>query len=391
MNNWLYRLMNLFFFGLVFILTRQIPFSSFSLLMNISLVGVFLSYFCLYKIRVAALSLLDEFLVFFIFILILHLGYSVLLQSNKLEYSVRFFIIILSILLAYYLNKIPIRSLYYFVAIVLLQALFVIFVEIICLFFDNGENVAILQSIVKFYEWGSIYSNGTFYHIQIKGNALLPFTYMVVTIVWVNKRLLRIIFLISTIFAGNFAFLISIFFFHTLLFLLNLKKNYKSYLKIFVVFLLLIVLSSTIIGFVIEKINSKLDDSIFERFEQKKYLLDHLTNNPFSILFGNGLGTTLNVQSYTRDYRDSIYFEIQPLYFLDQMGVILFSFFILLNIGFVYRNYKNYSLLVIYVSYILYSFSNPYILDTNHIVVIMVLNIIQYNYLSKCNKWKFTH
>ncbi len=105
------------------------------------------------------------------------------------------------------------------------------------------------------------------------------------------------------------------------------------------------------------------------------------------------MGCTLNKQSSTRDYRESTYFEMQPLYFLDQLGIILFIFFIFLNLYLTIINFKYNLILLIYFCYIIYSFTNPYILDTNHFVVIIILNTIQFskdnfNITNKL-QWKF--
>jgi hypothetical protein len=385
-------ILNFIFIILLFFLTRQVPFSKYSIFMNISVLALVLFYF-IYN-RSIKLNLRKKFVILFLCTLFIHLCYSIFFTQSQYKNSLKFFLVIFFLVIAYDLKKLPVKFINIFIFFLSAQAIVLFITEIFCLFFLDSTNIALLRDFVRSNEWGDIYSNGLFYHIQIKGNALLPFAYMV-TFLNHNGRqyVVRIILLLGLIFAGNFAFLLSILIFHFIQYLISLKHRKNIYIKIITGFILILLTLYPIYSFTVYKLNSKIDDSIYERLEQKKYLLEDLTRNPIVLLFGNGLGCTLNKQSSTRDYRESTYFEIQPLYFLDQLGIILFSLFIFLNIYLAILNFQDNLILLAYACYIIYSFTNPYILDTNHLIVIIILNTLQYfkekQNNNKILQWKF--
>ena len=127
------------------------------------------------------------------------------------------------------------------------------------------------------------------------------------------------------------------------------------------------------------KIESKMEgNSISERYEQATLLINSLSKNELTFFFGNGLGYSLDIVTQTRDYRGAIYFEIQPLYFLSQMGVIFFAIFLLFSFFLAFINYRNKQLFLIFCCYWFYASINPYILDTNNFIVIIILNILNH-------------
>ena len=79
------------------------------------------------------------------------------------------------------------------------------------------------------------------------------------------------------------------------------------------------------------------------------------------------------IKTSFRDYTDNLYFEIQAMYFFNQLGLInsliFISFLLFLAIKKIF--YKD--LLFMYLCYIVYATTNPYILDTTQIVVILIL------------------
>ena len=88
---------------------------------------------------------------------------------------------------------------------------------------------------------------------------------------------------------------------------------------------------------------------------------------------GKGLGNTVSEKTNYRDYTGNIYFELQTFYFFNQLGIINFISFILLNLFFAYTKIRDPRLLFVYLCYILYAFTNPYILDSNQVIVILTL------------------
>lgn len=123
-------------------------------------------------------------------------------------------------------------------------------------------------------------------------------------------------------------------------------------------------------SYVSNLIEAKSEYSNPTRIDQANLLLEDLSENPF---WGGGLGNTVNVITEYRDYTDNIYFELQSIYFLNQMGLFYFMFFILFNVVFSLYFIKYPSLFLAYFSYVFYAFFNPYFFDTSHIVVILVL------------------
>jgi hypothetical protein len=345
--------------------------------MNISL--VLLAFFYFFFQNDIVLNFRRKIIFSFFILLTLHLFYSIFFTVSLYQNSIKFFFVILFLIIAYEIKKLPVDFIKIFLFFLKTQAILIIITEIICLFVLDSLSIALFRDYIRVNEWGDIYSNGLFYHIQIKGNALLPFAYMI-TFLNKNERqyTTKIVLSLGLIFAGNFAFILSILIFHLIKYLISLKQRNNLHTKIVIGLLFIITTAYPIYNFTTYKINTKVDDSIFERVEQKNYLIEDLTKNPLVFLFGNGLGCTLDKQSSTRDYRDSTYFEMQPLYFLDQLGLILFVFFLFLNYYLSTLNYNDNLILLVYFSYLIYSFTNPYILDTNQFVVILILNTLQH-------------
>ena len=98
-----------------------------------------------------------------------------------------------------------------------------------------------------------------------------------------------------------------------------------------------------------------------------------MQENISTFLLGKGLGNNVKIKTFFRDYTDNTYFELQVIYFFNQLGLvnslIFFCFLLYLSINKIF--YKD--LLFIYFCYIIYAVTNPYILDTTQIVVILIL------------------
>jgi Kef-type K+ transport system membrane component KefB len=109
------------------------------------------------------------------------------------------------------------------------------------------------------------------------------------------------------------------------------------------------------------------------RYDQFDVLVNDFTKLNSDILFGTGLGHTLSVDSPVRDYTGNIYFEMQPIYVLNQLGFVVFSLYIFIHVILAKVFIREKELLLLYCCYVLYASSNPYIFDTSHFVVIVVL------------------
>lgn len=361
------------FFLICFILTRQVPFSILSPLSNVATIMLLLIQFPK-----------DKYYLFFTLILIGLGGYSLAL-GNNIPTIIRFIIILWSICSAYYI-KLPIKVLKIIMYLSFIQCLIVIGVEFFMIFFSNDYLYRIIRNYIILIGWGDIYTlNGFFYKIQIKGNAILPFIYMLSFYhpIFPHKfnKIYKIIFFISIICSGQFAFIIALSLFH-LYTLFKSPHNTKKFLYILYSFILILsILFIPIYNYVKDTLEMKSEESSAIRIEQVKLLLSDLNENPFTLCLGKGLGNTIAVQTPFRDYTDNIYFELQIIYILNQIGLLFFIFYILYNIYLTIKKIKYRELIFIYLFYIIYAITNPYILDTHHIVVILVLCSIS-NYLT---------
>jgi hypothetical protein len=132
-----------------------------------------------------------------------------MIQGNDISLIFRFAIIIILTLLAYFIKLPNIINIFYF--FVFLQCIVLIISEIaLVVFFDLDSYLPIRLYSLREMEWGDIWTtNGYFYRIQVKGNALIPFAYMLSFTKFVNfkyTKWARIILLLGAIFAGNFSF-----------------------------------------------------------------------------------------------------------------------------------------------------------------------------------------
>ncbi len=87
-----------------------------------------------------------------------------------------------------------------------------------------------------------------------------------------------------------------------------------------------------------------------------------MSENIITILFGQGLGNKIDIKTQWKDYSDNIYYELQSLYIMNQVGILFFTWFVIINILLSKYFIKYKILLIAYVSYIFYALFNPYFL-----------------------------
>lgn len=318
-----------------------------------------------------------------------------ILLSNIVALAIRFTIIIFFLLCAYMtnINVKPCIKILYYVTFPFVLAL--LCYELILLILPGLPIHELIAYYIKFVmKAGSIFpAYGFMYKIQLKGAAIIPFVYMLSYIIDVfpvkYKQLLRVMYLMGIIISGNFAYLVSIFTFHLINPFLGKQKKSYFYKRYFAYSLILICSFSFIISFVSKTLEDKKEISNATRFDQANVLFSDMMESPLTFFMGKGLGNTVDVVTSFRDYTGATYYELQSLYFLNQMGVIPFTLFILANICFVLKFIKNNHLKLLYCAYIIYAVTNPYILDTTQVVVIITLISAQ-SYISNPNLliWK---
>ena len=311
-------------------------------------------------------------------------SYSIILHNN-ISNIIRFSIILFFICAAYFL-KLPKRILIpplRFSALAL--SIILILGEFYMIFFFDRSNSALLRNFLISNGLGDIYPKyGFFYAIQLVGTAALPFIFMLSfienSLFKNNKWFCRILLFSGVIIAGNFGFLVAIFFFLFCIYS-SVKTTYRSLLnKIIILSVFFIMAGPYIFNFVSKTLESKKEESNAIRIDQASVLMNDMSSNVGTLIFGTGVGHTLDVKTRFRDYTDNVYYELQSLYFLNQMGILFFLLFILINIYFAFKYIAFPKLLLLYLSYILYAITNPYILNTNQVVVIITLASLCYSY-----------
>jgi wzy len=366
---------NFLFAGVVLFLTRQFPLNAYSTLGNMFLIGLlFVSFFWKNKtIDISSRKTIKPIFIWSIFLL----AYAVLIRENSINLVLRFYIIILCLLLSHwvYLPLVTTKRIFFF--FILLQCFVLIAIEAIMNLFFSINNYLPLRFFFQGQGWGDVYTyDGFFYRVQIKGNALIPFAFFLTFLkdyTFKHRRTLQIILLISSIIAGNFAYLIAIFVFFVFWYLFNNLHKRKLINRIIIFSFIFALSIGSVIEYTQEILDRKSDYSLGTRNDQVDVLIRDVQKDVSTLLLGKGLGNNVMIKTSFRDYTDNLYFEIQAMYFFNQLGLInsliFISFLLFLAIKKIF--YKD--LLFMYLCYIVYATTNPYILDTTQIVVILIL------------------
>jgi hypothetical protein len=370
-----YYIQLVFFFLVVLFVTRQIPLMKYSFIMNISLFIFFIlnSKYIIQNIRKNKfIGLSTSFIVMMLFFMVF---YSFCL-GNNLFLITRFFIILGLILFAYFVKP-HTEYISIFIFFITLQALFVIGLEIFLIIFFDDQSYRPLRMYFLNNNFGDIYiSTGKLFRIQLMGNALLPFAFFISMIYYEKKKkkFFTSIFLIAILCAGNFAFILGVLLFSVLYYIYTTKWTMQKLAQntIFGIVLFLIV-SFPAFNYLIEVVKYKSMESNPVRIDQANVLINDLSENFGTALFGKGLGNTIDVTTQWRNYSNSIYYELQSLYILNQVGILFFVLYVTINIIIAKYIMKHTSVILAYFCYIFYALFNPYFLDTNHIVAIIVL------------------
>jgi hypothetical protein len=362
------------FIVVVLFLTRQVPLANYSYIMNIALLLFFL--FGIKGIISNIKKHMDAEIIFYInAILLLILVLYSLLLGNRPSLIARFYIIMFLIILAYYTNFNK-KYVNIFLFFIFFQALFVIGIEVYLLFINSGAYMP-LRFFIRSNDWGDVYKiSGLLWKVQPRGNSLLPFAFFVslVYLSGAKRNFFGAVFLIAIFFAGNVAFILGLFIFLFMYILFSIRWRYEKIVATaFVLIILGCITSIPVLRYIEETVKVKSEHSSPTRIDQTHVLMDDLSQDIKSTVLGRGLGNTISKKTSFRDYTDMVYYELQTLYVLNQAGVIYFSLFVLINILLAISLMKHKMLLAMYFSYIFYAFFNPYLMDTTHVVVIIIL------------------
>ncbi len=369
------NLLLLLFILIVLFLTRQVPFNSYSFIMNISLILFFIFNYRYILININKDKILKQLFFLTIGISLLMIFYSLYLE-NEPSLIIRFYLIIVLIFLAYFVkpDKKYINIFIFFIGI---QALFLICFEIYLMANFSIETYYPIRHFFLNNNWGDVYTyNGIIWKIQLKGNALLPFAFFISMVYYkgFKRSLIAGLFFVATLLAGNFAYILGIILFLGLYYIYSKRWTIqKIVLNGFIGIILTIVLFNSTYNYFSNVVEQKSVSSNSIRIDQTNVLVENMNKNLVTILFGQGLGNTVDVKTEWRDYSGAIYYELQAFYIMNQLGILFFTFFILINILLAYYMFKYKLLFIVYASYIFYALFNPYFLDTSHIVAIIIL------------------
>jgi hypothetical protein len=232
----------------------------------------------------------------------------------------------------------------------------------------------VLREFANNGSFGDIYSfGGIFLRVQVHGNALLVVAFMLSVMRKQRIHLLSIFLLIGVFLAGNFAFILGFAIFCAYYVLQKAFKNKKMWHINITIFLFFSVLVFIIFyPYVERQIERKSHHSNVVRIEQAEVLLSG------NVFMGNGIGNNIKARTSTRTYDGALYYELQSLYIINQIGVIGYLIFMFSTIYTFYYLTKNKKMLIIYFIYLFYSFWNPYCFDTTHMFAVMLL----------LNEWK---
>lgn len=364
----------------VFLVSRHFPLGDRSLIMN----AMLLLFFLLSLGQISKFIVADKPVLLLIALLSMHALYSITL-GNDVSVVFRFYSVLLLVILAYYAH---IKSKYFWSLVVwiyLLHAFIIIGIAITLAIIFGSEGSAIVRNYFSAQGHGDVYTFGNlFYRVQIKGNALLPVMFMLCFHLWYCTRtkwyaFCCLVFFVGTVFAGNFAFLIALTFFLVTYYLLNIRtiKQFKAYILSVVLGLVAFILIG--VNYVIstlEKKSGAANSSLGLRQEQVELLLQDLNTSTVELLFGRGLGNMLHYKSMFRNYTDAIYYEVQAAYILNQTGLILFSLFSFLCTLLAFKKFGQNVFILIFLSYVMYAITNPYIFDTYHVLVVVLISSV---------------
>lgn len=358
----------------VFFLTRQFPFKGFSDLILVFTMLAFLAAIKgLYlKFHNSSKSIKVIGIVYFIAFTVMLL-YSIFLKNNNMVYAVRTYMTCILLIVAYFFPK-DSKIVKGFLYALLIHALILIGIEIVMLICSSTLFNNMVRGYIKYNGFGDIYTrNSIYFRIIAKGNELLPVAFMISYYYNIGmEKYFKYIFLIAVIISGNLAFFIAI----AVFLFINIVAS-KKYIKLLAGLSLLgaivaIIFNNIIIKYVKNVIEIKNKSSLPIRYEQIRAFISEIKTT-FDMIFGTGMGNTIDFVGHFRDYRGKIYFELQTIYFFVQLGVILFAFFLFINILLTYKYMKNKKNILIYLCYILYASTNPYMLNLSHILIIITL------------------
>jgi hypothetical protein len=366
---------------LVFIVSRQFPFALLNSVANITTLILVILYLFRNKISVFQWYI---FLSIVFSLNTFNLLYSIGIQENDFLFSLKSWVTIIILSLAFFI-KLPYKIVNIFISIMAIHAIIVIGIFIYTILNYTYPNYMPIRFYFINNNFGDVFFNGFMYNVQIKGNALLVFSFLILNFYNIYstkiKKRLNLLFLISILIAGNLTFIIVLIVYLISLFVKEFFQNITRFklLILLVLSFFIICITPVLFSYINNQINKKeAGVSNPTRYEQFDLLIDNLNKDYYSMLLGRGFGNKLKVIGKYRDYSNEEYYELQVVYFLNQMGYISFILFVIYN-SVMCKIYFDKKKILLFLFFIVSGISNPYILNTYQFIAIIVLNSLPNN------------
>ena len=358
-------------FAILFILFYQSVLQEYSIISNATLLVI--AVLQLSRMGKEKMGILVCVTVWILFLI----GYSVLL-GNQISLAFRFGIILLLVLFSY-LWKVD----YVFFLKALFVSSFGLVIALFCLegymFTCSYDEYSMLRN--NFFlanDMGDVFWWGVYYKLELRGTPLVVFVYMLSYVADIfpkkNRKKIRVIYFVAVVFAGNFAYQLALVLFHLIYYIQSSLRSYQLFMRrVFFLFVFSLFVGGVLFAYISSQMETKKEGSAQARYDQVEVLFDDMAQSPLTLFLGAGLGHTVNAKTSVRDYRGAIYFEVQTIYLFNQLGLVNFTILVLINIILAFKYIKRKDLILVYCVYAAYASTNPYIWDTNHVVVITSL------------------
>lgn len=288
-------------------------------------------------------------------------------NGTELSSAIRFFLILILLPLCPFYKEKEANILYKIFSVLSLGKALMLIVIAFMVFHAGSHSEMREWALLNHY--GDIYLGyGVIPRVQLKGNALLLIAFMISF--YRNNRftMYNIIVLMGILCAGNFAFILGLSVFFIWRYIQSLKDRTHFLKKICVGIILLVGMVGLGSYSIME---SNMKSGYFGSNGMRIIQYEILTDT--NIIYGSGLGS--NVPGAVRLGRSisDQYYELQTLYIYYQVGIFcLIAFYILMF--YTMRQSCNKDGLVLFFTYLFYSFFNPYCFDTTQIITMMLLS-----------------
>lgn len=359
----IFLLRNGVFAFLVFIIYFQVPFSELSGYISPLLAIYFLlssKSIISFQREKSNLTLTLSWLIFLSLNLL-----AVAIDGGDIERGIRFFLILVLIVLAFGTeNKKDVRIQYkIFMALTICKVIYLIVLAMLMIMYGD---------YMPFRTWANLNGYGDIYfvydlipRVQIYGNSLLIIAMLVEFFTKRKITLLALFIMVGVFIAGNLAFIVAIF---LLILYVYFKKYFHLTIKGMLSFLLLLIFMVPVCLYMSSENDRKVDGGNAVKVAQLEILLDN-----GNLFMGNGLGDKVPKMKLIGYSEKSLYYEMQSAYIFYQIGFLGFAWFVVLNIIFL-RRYKNNGIYVFYGIYIVSACANPYFFDSTHILAVHFLS-----------------